>query len=146
MELINYYQLLNIDTSADLDTIKKVFRTEIALYHPDKNTSEGARNRFDLLIEGFDILSNPKKREAYDQMLGYTETNKPVLIEPKAEEQYKEWKKEAKKKSDRYWLKDLSDLLLLDLFLDVGLSSMFSGTDDLLDGLGDSLGDIFDVF
>ncbi|SDS67384.1 DnaJ domain-containing protein [Formosa sp. Hel1_31_208] len=146
MKLQNYYQLLNIKRSADLDAIKKAFRTEIALYHPDKNTSEGARIRFDLLIEGFDILSNPKKREAYDNMLGNVETNKPVLIEPKAEEQYKEWKKESKKKSDTYWLKDLSDLLLLDLFLDVGLSSLFSGTDDLLDGLGDSLGDIFDVF
>lgn len=146
MELHNYYQLLNIDKSADLDAIKKAFRTEIALYHPNNNKSEGARVRFDMLVEGFDILSNPKKRDAYDQMLGFSETNKPVLIEPKAEEQYKEWKKEAKKKSDTYWLRDLSDLLLLDLFLDAGLSGLFSGTEDLLDGLGDSLGDIFDIF
>lgn len=69
-----------------------------------------------------------------------------VNIETKKQEQYKEWKKEAKKKSDTFRLTNLSDLLLLGLFLDVGLSSLFSGTDNLIDGLGDSLSDIFDIF
>ncbi|WP_323788053.1 J domain-containing protein [Psychroserpens sp.] len=146
MELINYYELLNVESSADLDTIKKAFRREIALYHPDKNTSEGAKVQFDLLVEAFEMLSDSEKRKAYDEMLSTSATNKPVRIEPKQQEQYTEWKKEAKKKSEIYWLSDLSDLLVLDLFLDVGLSSLFSGTDNLLDGLGDSLGDIFDIF
>lgn len=146
MELINYYKLFNIEASADVTTIKKAFRREIALYHPDKNKSEGAKTHFDLLVEGFDILSNAEKRKAYDAMLKTCETNKPIVIEQKKQEQYTEWKKEAKKKSDTYWLTDLSDLLLLDLFLDVGLSSLFSGADNLIDGLGDSLGDIFDIF
>ncbi|MBR9845919.1 MAG: DnaJ domain-containing protein [Algicola sp.] len=146
MELVNYYTVLKIDTSADLDTIKKAFRREIALYHPDKNKSEGAKAHFNLLVEGFDILSNPEKRKAYDDMLERSTTNKPILIEQKKQQQYTEWKKEAKKKSDTYWLTDLTDLLLLDLFLDVGLSSLFSGTESLIDGLDDSLGDIFDIF
>ena len=146
MELVNYYTILKIDRLADLDTIKKAFRREIALYHPDKNKSEGAKAHFNLLVEGFDILSNPEKRKAYDDMLERSTTNKLILIEQKKQEQYTEWKKEAKKKSDTYWLTDLSDLLLLDLFLDVGLSSLFSGTDNLIDGLGESLGDIFDIF
>lgn len=146
MELVNYYELLKIETSADLNTIKKAFRREIALYHPDKNKSEGAKVHFNVLVEGFDILSNPEKRKAYDAMLGFSVTNKPVIIEQKKQEQYREWKKEAKKKSDTYWLTDLSDLLLLDLFLDVGLSSLFSGSDDLIDGIGNSLGDLFDIF
>ena len=46
MELINYYDILNVEKSADLDTIKKAFRNEIALYHPDKNKSEGAKTAF----------------------------------------------------------------------------------------------------
>ncbi|WP_052172569.1 J domain-containing protein [Psychroserpens jangbogonensis] len=147
MELINYYDILKVEKSADLDTIKKAFRNEIALYHPDKNKSEGAKEHFILLVEGFDILSNPEKRKAYDAMLGTSATNKPVVIEAKKQEQqYTEWKKEAKKKSDTFRLTDLSDLILLDLFFDVGLSSLFSGSENLIDGLGDSLGDIFDIF
>lgn len=147
MQLINYYDILNIEPTADLDTIKKAFRSEIALYHPDNNKSEGAKARFDLIVEGFDILSNPKKRKAYDQMLRSREANSPVLVTPEAEFQYKEWKKEAKKKSNDYWLKDLKDLLILDIFLEVGMNGLFFGAEELLDGLGDSLGDILgDIF
>jgi len=146
MELINYYDILRVEKSADLDTIKKSFRNEIALYHPDKNKSENAKTHFNLLVEGFDILSNPEKRNAYDAMLETSATNKPVIIESNKQEQYTEWKKEAKKKSDTFRLTDLSDLLLLDLFFDVGISSLFSGTENLIEGLEDSLGDIFDIF
>lgn len=146
MELINYYTILKVEKSADLDTIKKAFRNEIALYHPDKNKSEGAKAHFNLLVEGFDILSNTEKRTAYDEMLETSVSNKPIIIEQKKQEQYTEWKKQAKKKSDTFWLTDLSDLLLLDLFFDAGISSLFSGSEHLIDGIGDSLGDLFDIF
>ena len=146
MEIKQYYQLLGIEPNADLEAIKRAFRTQIALYHPDNNKSEGARERFDDLVEAFDILSNPKKRERYDEMLKAVATNIPVVIEPKVEKEYEEWQKEALKKSDTYWLKDLESLLLLELFFDVGFSGLFSSTDDLLDDIGDSLGDIFDLF
>lgn len=146
MELVNYYTILKVEKSADLDTIKKAFRKEIALYHPDKNKSEDAKTHFNLLVEGFDILSNPEKRQAYDAMLQSSATNKPVVIQQKEQKQYTEWKKEAKKKSDTFRLTDLTDLLLLDMFLDAGLSSLFSGTENLIDGIGESLGDIFDMF
>jgi DnaJ-class molecular chaperone len=147
MQLENHYRLLNIEKSADLKTIKKAFRAEISLYHSDNKTSEGDRVRFDLLVEGFDILSNLKKRDAYDKMLFSTEKNKPVRFqEPKQEEQYRDWKKESQKKSQSYWDSSLSELLVLDLFLDSGISGPFSGTDELLDGIGDSLNDLFDIF
>ena len=147
MELQNYYQLLNIEKSSDLNAIKKAFRIEIALYHPVNNTAEGARIRFDLLIEGFDILSNPKKRQAYDDMLFSSKSNKPIILrEPIQEEYYKEWKKESKEKSKSYWESSLSELLLLDLFLDTGFDDLFSGTEDLFDDLEDTLGNIFDIF
>ena len=152
MELQNYYRLLNIEKTADLDTIKKAFRKEIALYHPDNNSSDGARARFDLLVEGFDILSNSKKREAYDQMLIASETNKPMVLEPKVEAQYNTWKKESRKNSERYWDTGLAELLVLDIFLNSNLlGGILSGTEDILEGLGDSLsdidlGDVFDIF
>lgn len=150
MELVNYYKLLNIENTADLNTIKKAFRREIALYHPDKNKSPDSRAHFDMLVEAFDILSNTEKRLAYDAMLRTSGTNKPLIIElekqEQYEEQYTEWKKEAKKKSETYWYKDLEDLLILDLFLSVGFDSFFDGIDSITDGLGDSIGDIFDIF
>ena len=150
MQLINYYQLLHINQSADLETIKSAFRKEIAMYHPDKNSAPGARARFDQLVEGFDMLSNSKKREAYDKLLNASETNKPIVVAPNEEKQYTDWKKEAKKKSDNYWSTSLSELLLLDIFLEGSFSGLFSGAGDILgdlgDSLGDSLGDIFDIF
>lgn len=155
MEIQNYYKLLKIEQRADLETIKKAFRTEIALYHPDKNTSEGAKAHFDLLVEAFDILSNSNKRKAYNGILSRVSKNSEMVESSSKEHelfeewQYSEWQQEAKKKSDQYWLKDLNDLLLLDIFLEAGMTGLFSGVDSLIDGLGDSLdgiGDLFDVF
>ena len=135
--MTNYYHLLNVDLKADLNTIKKAFRREVAIYHPDNNKSPEARERFEQLVEAFDILSNEEKREVYDQMLQFEATNKPVIIEKK--EQYEDWKKESKKKSKKWEDFGIEELLLLDIFvLDGGfLDSIFSA--DLLD-------DIFDLF
>ncbi|MCK8479519.1 J domain-containing protein [Psychroserpens algicola] len=144
MELPNYYRLLNIDNTADVNDIKKAFRTEIALYHPDNNSSEDAKVRFNQLVEAFDILSNPKKRHIYDDMLLKSKNSTLVVVEPQAETQYKEWKEESKKNSEHYWSSSLTELLALDLFLDAGLSTLFSG--DLIDGIEDAFGDIGDLF
>jgi DnaJ-class molecular chaperone len=147
MELVNYYTILKIDVSADLDTIKKAFRKEIALYHPDNNTSEGAKAHFDLLVEGFHILSNPERRNAYDKMLSTSKNDLPIGInEPIEEFQYKEWKKESKTKSNDYWDSSLLELLALDIFIEAGFAGLTFGAEELFDGLGDIAGDIFDVF
>ncbi|WP_299368726.1 DnaJ domain-containing protein [Winogradskyella sp.] len=140
--ITNYYMLLNIDQSTDLETIKKAFRKEIAIYHPDNNPSPEAKEKFEQLVEAFDILSNEDKRREYDKMLAYEATNKPVIIEQK--QQYEDWQKEAKKKSKTYEGIGLEELLLLDIFLLNGdfLDGLLSGTDELLDGIGD----IFDLF
>ena len=145
--MTNYYQLLNIEPNANLETIKKAFRREIAVYHPENNKSPEAKTHFNLLVEAFDILSDSDKRRCYDEMLKYEATNKPIIIEQK--QQYEEWQKEAKKKSKKYSEDySLEDLLLLDLFILNGdmLDGIFSGADDLIDGVSDGLGDIFDLF
>ena len=119
MELTNYYNALKIEKSAELDTIKKAFRTEIALYHPDNNSSIDARAQFDLLMEGFHILSDPERRNAYDKMLLTSKTNVPFIInEPIEEFQYNEWKQESKKNSQGYWDGSIAELLVTDIFLE----------------------------
>ncbi|RKE97937.1 J domain-containing protein [Ichthyenterobacterium magnum] len=150
MLLKNHYHLLGIEPSSDINTIKKAFRKEIAIYHPEKNKTEEAAERFEGLILAFDILSHPEKRKTYDKLLSESLTNKPAVIEQKEEQQYKEWKKEAKTKSKKYKSSSLDDLLLLDLFFEAGIHGLLDSTDGLLDGIGDVLGEglggVFDLF
>ena len=80
----NYYQLLKIDKSATLYDVKKAFRREIAIYHPDNNTSPDAKIQFEKLVEAFDILSDDAKRYNYDQILddeAAKKTNMKILIQ-----------------------------------------------------------------
>ena len=148
MALVNYYELLNVEQNSDLNTIKKAFRKAIIPCHPDNDASPEAQERFNALIEGFDILSNKEKRKAYDQMLKESKTNATPVLQPKQEEQYEGWQKEAKKKSKRYSEFGIEELLLLDLFLvsDDLFDGLLSGAGDLIDGLAEGLGDVFDLF
>ena len=147
MTIKNYYSILKIESSSDLETIKKAFRKEIAIYHPENNKTEGAKSKFDDIIEAFDILSKTEKRAAYDKMLNNQSKEVPVVLDKKQEEQYKDWNKEAQKKSKKYRDTTLTDLLALDLLLHADvIGGLLSESDGLLDGLGDSIGDIFDMF
>lgn len=141
--ITDYYSILSVDKNADLETIKKAFRKQIALYHPENNKSPEAKEKFDIIIEAFNVLSNEKKRTEYDIILEKSFSNKPMVITPKEEKTYENWQKEAKKKSKKSWETDLSDLLLLELFFDVGFSGLFDGFGDII---GDGLGDVFDLF
>ncbi|MFP4846490.1 J domain-containing protein [Winogradskyella sp. PE311] len=153
--ITNYYTLLKIEQTADLNTIKQAFRREIAIYHPDTNSSPDAKAIFDTLVEAFEVLSKTEKRNTYDELLKLETTNKPVLIEQK--EQFKEWTEEAKIKSKTYRTSSLSELLLLDIFAEAGIQGLFLGTESLIDNaeplienitdiFGDVIGGIFDGF
>jgi curved DNA-binding protein CbpA len=71
----SYYELLGIDVSADLETIKKAFRREIARYHPDKvahlgrEFQEMASHRAMELTTAYTTLTNPGTRAEYDVSL-----------------------------------------------------------------------------
>ncbi|MFD1064180.1 DnaJ domain-containing protein [Winogradskyella litorisediminis] len=141
--ITDYYSVLGVSKDADLETIKKAFRKKIALYHPENNKSPEAREKFDLLVEAFNVLSDGKKRAEYDKILNKRNLNTPMVITPKEEKQYDDWKKEAKKKSKKSWETDLTDLLLLELFFDVGFLGLFG---EFGEAIGDGLGDVFDLF
>ena len=141
--ITDYYSILDIEKNADLETVKKAFRTQIALYHPENNKLPEAKEKFDIIIEAFNVLSDKEKRKDYDIILEKSFSNKPMVITKKEEQNYKDWQKEAKKKSKKSWESDLTDLLLLDLFLDVGMFGLF---DDFGDIIGDTIGDVFDLF
>jgi hypothetical protein len=70
-----HYALLGVDPTADVDTIKKAFRQEIALYHPDKvahlgrDFQEMASTRASELTVAYSTLTDPQARAAYDATL-----------------------------------------------------------------------------
>ena len=141
-----YYQVLNIETTADLTTIKRAFRKEITLYHPDKNPSESAKHQFDAVVEAFNVLSHPEKREAYDTLLKQREQSLPAVVEAQHEKQFEEWREESKPTSKKYRESTLTELLALDIFLELGVFGGFDVAGDLFDGIGDALDGIFDIF
>lgn len=62
----NYYDILGVKRDASQDDIKKAFRKLAAKYHPDAG---GDEQKFKEVSEAYTVLSDPKKRKEYDQML-----------------------------------------------------------------------------
>lgn len=63
----DYYKILELSKNATDDDIKKAYRKLALKYHPDKNKSPGAEDSFKEVAEAYEVLSDKKKREIYDQ-------------------------------------------------------------------------------
>lgn len=64
----DYYEVLGVGRSAELDEIKKAYRKLAVRYHPDRNEGDSqAEDRFKEATEAYDVLADPQKRQAYDQ-------------------------------------------------------------------------------
>ena len=68
--LEKYYKILELNTSASKDDIKRAYRRLAMKWHPDKNqdNKEEAEKRFKEISEAYDILSNPEKFRQNPQM------------------------------------------------------------------------------
>lgn len=64
--MIDHYAALGVRPSATLADIKKAFRQQASLHHPDKNTSPDAPARFRSVQLAYEVLSDDAKRLAYD--------------------------------------------------------------------------------
>src|SRR5260370_36503266 len=65
-QAVNYYDLLQINPQAELETIERVYRILAARYHPD-NQETGDSERFRLLSEAYQVLRDPVRRKEYDR-------------------------------------------------------------------------------
>ncbi len=64
----DYYEVLGVSKNASDDELKKAYRRLAMKYHPDRNAGDDtAEDKFKEAKEAFDVLSDSRKRSAYDQ-------------------------------------------------------------------------------
>jgi len=82
----DYYELLGVSKKAAAKDIRTAFRKLARKYHPDLNPGDKAsEEKFKQLQEAYDVLSDTKKRQMYDQYGFYSDNPPPTGYSPGAE-------------------------------------------------------------
>ena len=68
MQYKDYYRVMALERNASPEAIKRAYKKLARQYHPDINKSPEAETRFKELGEAYEVLRDPQKRAAYDQL------------------------------------------------------------------------------
>ena len=63
----DYYQILGVSKTASPEELKRVYRKLALQYHPDKNKTKEAEEKFKEINHAYEVLSDSQKRQQYDQ-------------------------------------------------------------------------------
>ncbi len=64
---MDYYKVLGVTKSATADELKRAYRKLAVQFHPDKNKSKEAEEKFKEINQAYEVLGNEQKRKQYDQ-------------------------------------------------------------------------------
>lgn len=68
MDYQDYYKTMELPRDATPDAIKRAYRKLARKYHPDVSKEPGAEEKFKAMQEAYEVLKDPEKRAAYDQL------------------------------------------------------------------------------
>ena len=65
--MADFYDVLGVSKNASASEIKAAYRKQALKWHPDRNKSEGAADKFKEINKAYEVLSDTKKKQVYDQ-------------------------------------------------------------------------------
>lgn len=74
---MDHFEQLGVSRAATTTEIKKAYKKLANKYHPDRNDSSEAKEKFQLIQQAYDVISDPKKRSLY------LKSNYTVITDPR---------------------------------------------------------------
>lgn len=105
----DYYKILEIDFGVDILTVKKAYRQLALKYHPDRNNSPNASEKFIEITEAYEVLRDSAIKNEYDKQYNFYFNKTETLTQTKEqyyrdnfEQKQKEWSNYGREKAKEY--------------------------------------------